>query len=93
MKFKTKTVDREFFFEHILEPNPDLGIEEIQTKTVDTTRWGTIHELIFKWEDKYYSVRYETVPENGIQLYGNTIECTEVEPKQVTVTKYVPKEL
>jgi len=74
------------------------GIEEyVYNKVTDTDRWSTHYEQVFKLSGKYYLTYYsegstEIQDESPYEYEGEWVEVTEVVPKEVTVTKYVPKE-
>lgn len=59
-----------------------------QTRYCLTWRWGSVHQCIFKHDDKLYSWTYRTQPEEGIVAYDEEFECPEVEAYEKTVTAY-----
>src|SRR5690625_3513333 len=69
----------------------------IYDKVTDTDRWSTHYEQVFSIGDRFFRTYYsqgstEMQDEAPYEYEGEWVEVTEVEPKQVTVTKYVPKE-
>lgn len=71
---------------------------EVSVRQVGTSRWANIYELIFEHEGKLYSTDFRRGTgdsgecpweyEKGTDL----IECPEVEPYEVKVTKYRVKQ-
>lgn len=68
-------------------------LEEIQEKVVDKWRHGVVVETIYKREEDatfwMASYRRSTDGETN-ELREGDAEICQVEPRQVTVTKYVP---
>lgn len=67
--------------------------EVIYQEIIDTSRWSIRYSMIFKFEDKFFSTAYsvgatESQDERPYEYEGDLIECIEVEPYEVTVTKY-----
>ena len=66
---------------------------EIISDTIyDQRRWSTMHELIFKFEDKFYQAYYskgstENQDESPWE-YEDMVACEEVKPVQKMVTVY-----
>jgi hypothetical protein len=72
------------------DTNPD-EIEIIWTELVDTTRWGTLHNVIFRIveDDRHYRLTYETGSGDSDYTsadtdWGEMVEVVEVEQKPVT---------
>lgn len=66
--------------------------DHIDDTITGTSRWSVHHEIIFKWEDKFYRANYskgstEYQDEQPWQ-YEEEVECTEVQPVQKLVTVY-----
>lgn len=68
------------------------GLGEIILDTIiDHTRWSVCHELIFKYQDKYYSAGYSVGAtehqDESPWEYDEEVECTEVHkvPKMIEV--------
>jgi hypothetical protein len=86
---------KEFLLEVISDDAENA--EVVDRKIADKTRWTIIYELVFSYQDKYFLIKYER-GSNAYQdihpfAYFNDkdeIECTEVKPVKVIVTKYVP---
>jgi hypothetical protein len=59
-------------------------------------RWSVQHELIFRRDGKLYRTTYSVgATESQDETpwdYLSEVECTEVRPREVTVTEYVPVE-
>lgn len=70
------------------------GFGVIVNEVVDTSRWSTIYEMIFSYGGEYFRTSYsvaatECQDERPYEYEGDNIECTQVWPKEVMVTKYV----
>lgn len=70
-------------------------VEMIYDDIIDTTRWSEIHEIVFKYQDKFYMTTYscgatECQDESPFEYDDDEIQVTEVKPVEVTVTKYKP---
>lgn len=68
----------------------------VSNKIIGNGRWSISHEIIFKWKDEkhyraYYRVGATESQDESPWEYENEVECTEVEEKQVMVTKWVEK--
>lgn len=76
----------------------DKSGEIIQDEIIETSRWSEIHSLIFKAPDdgKFYEVSYSQglteYQDESPWEYETEVVATEVEPREVTVTKYLPVE-
>lgn len=82
---------KEFMQERVVEDG-DLTVYD---KIVETTRWSEIHEIVFKYEDKFYLSSYscgltEYQDESPYEYEDEMVEVVEVEPREVKVTKYLP---
>ena len=58
-------------------------------------RWSVHHERVFRHDGKFYLTTYsvgatESQDESPYEYDDDEIECVEVHPIQVEVTKYVP---
>ncbi len=67
--------------------------EIIEDKIIENTRWSILHRLIYKYDGKFYETSYsvgatEQQDERPFEYDDDIIECHEVEPVEVTVTKY-----
>ena len=64
----------------------------VRDTIIDTRRWSTDHELIFRHEGKLYSTLYShgstECQEESPWEYKEEVECYEVEPYQKLVTEY-----
>jgi hypothetical protein len=68
--------------------------EIIEDTIIENSRWSILHRLIYKYDGKFYQTSYsvgatENQDEQPFEYDDDIIECREVEPVQVTVTKYV----
>lgn len=74
----------------------DLPYSAIKNDIVDTSRWSIHHEIIFEHDGKFYRTHYSVgateYQDESPWEYDDEVECTEVELKQVMVTKWVVKE-
>ena len=80
------------FLKDILRDNVD-DAEIISDEIVDTRRWSIDHELIFRFENKFYRVSYsvgatEMQDERPFENEDDEIECTEVQPVQIIKVEY-----
>lgn len=82
-KFKTKEFTSEFLFDTVI--HSDLVVEE---GSDGASKWGTYKWIVFKDGDTFYRWNYEVIPQEGIQIHEDMIECTEVRPVSKTVTSY-----
>lgn len=59
----------------------------------ETTRWSSHHELVFSYDDTFYTTSYsrgltEHQDETPFQYDDNEIECFEVAPVEVVKIEY-----
>ena len=75
----------------------DIGQEYAGYTLVDrehtgTSRWANIYQLTFKYADRYYAVHYrQGTGDEGERPFEHDpdwIECVEVKPVEITVTRY-----
>ncbi len=84
---KSYDTDDDSLMEIIMEAG-----DEISSETVSSHRWYDNLEVVVKLEDKF--VKYNTFYTTGDSHYSdmglkhNLEDCEEVEPYEVTVTKY-----
>ena len=73
----------------------DLPYTAIKDTITDTRRWSVDHEIIFLHDGKYWQTHYSVgateQQDESPWEYDTEVECTEVELKEVTVTKWVTK--
>ena len=70
----------------------------VRDELVGTTRWSTVHDLIFEYSGKFYQTKYrrgatEHQDEQPFERDGDSegmIECLEVEPYEKTIIEYRP---
>ncbi len=84
----TRTFSRKFMREEILG-NKEYVIED---KIVDNTRWSIVHDLVFKFEGKFYTTNYsrgatEQQDERPWE-YEEEVVCQEVRPVEKTIIVY-----
>lgn len=65
----------------------------IKDQITDTSRWSTHHEMVFKYEDRYYKTYYsvgstEQQEESPFEYDDDEIECKEVFPIEKTIIVY-----
>lgn len=75
------------------EPGKEATI--VQEQQLDTRRWVSVHEVIFRAPDdgKLYAVAYqqgltESQDDTDPWFYDDTVTADEMEPHEVTVTTY-----
>ncbi len=75
-----------------LELPYNRGIVE-SDEPIDTSRWSISHELVFKYEGKfymtYYSVGATECQDESPWEFEESVDCFEVELKEVVVKKWV----
>ena len=69
----------------------------IEDEVVETTRGSIVNRLVFEYEDQFYETIYsygatEYQDESPFEYDPDMINCTVVEPVEVTVTQYRPVE-
>lgn len=66
----------------------------MENKIYDQSRWSVYHNMVFKFDGKFYQTSYSVgATENqdeGPWEYEKEVECVEVAPKEVMVVKYLP---
>jgi len=87
MKFKKEMLQELVYDDCLLA-------EKIEDNITGTTRWSILHEMIFKYNDKFYIVQYsigatEMQEERPFEYSADEIECPEVEQKEVKVKKWI----
>jgi hypothetical protein len=66
----------------------------VEKEVSDTSRWSIHYDCIFKLDGKFYSTYFsegatESQDESAYEHEGDWVEVDEVEPKEVTVIRYV----
>jgi len=74
-----------------------INADKIEDRITGITRWSILHEMVFKYADKFYTVQYsigatEMQDERPFENHAGKIECPEVEQKEVMVKKWIVKE-
>ena len=91
-----RTFDKDFLVDELGLPYEDG--DNIQSDyIVDTTRWSEIHDLIFKYEDKFYQTSYSVgateCQDERPWEYDDEVECTEVHKVSVQMSVWKPVEV
>jgi len=85
----TREFSREFLREEL-----DLPYSALEERIIEVTRWSIQYEIVFEYEGKFYMTYYSEgateMQDESPWEYDETVECTEVELKDVTVKKWVP---
>ena len=81
-------VSKDFMFE-VIEDSSDEALL-IYDKITGKSRWSDIHELVFKWHDKYWIANYQCgsteSQDEGPWEYDNEVEIHEAEPvEKITI--------
>jgi len=86
----TRTFDKEFMIEEVLENVDDCIISDT---VCGKSRWSVIHELIFKFKDKFYKTNYSVaateMQDEQPWQYSPDVRCREVHPVEKTMIVYV----
>lgn len=90
MKFNTDDLDELIFYSEV------DNLTRVEDRILSKKRWSTTHEMVFTDGEKFYQTSYEE-PATEMQEVdrwedadsNSEVECNEVLPVQVTVTKYV----
>jgi hypothetical protein len=101
-------IKREFFKEDLLELldygkgdkvllEDQSEAEFISNRLTGNGRWALDYELLFRVDDKVYLANYQRGATEYQETYpfendGNWVNCIEMEPYEVTVTKYRVKQ-
>lgn len=88
----TRTFKRDFMLDVL--SNDIENAKVIKDEIYENSRWSIRSELIFKFENKFYSTCYsrgatEQQDESPWECDGEDIECLEVKPVEVTTIEYV----
>ena len=72
---------------------PDKAIEDT---IIDQDRWTLLHEIVFEYNGKYYTTQYSKgateLQDESPWEFEDSIECYEVEQKEVTKIEWVEVE-
>lgn len=89
-----KIFDKTFLVDDLDLPYNDEIIKV--NEVVDTSRWSIIYELIFEHDGKFwrtsYSVGATESQDESAWEYDSTVECVEVELKEVVTKQWKTKE-
>jgi hypothetical protein len=93
VKHKTRKFPKQFLQDMLY--GCDVGAEVLEDTVYDTRRWSIDHELIFKFDGKFYVSCYsvgatEYQDESPWEYEPDEVECTEVQPVSVVTTEYQP---
>jgi len=69
------------------ETGSAVGAQFVDHRIVNETRWGHIVEYVYKRDNEYVKVTYESASGDGETEY--IPEYENVFPKEITVTKYL----
>lgn len=73
--------------------NLDLPDSAILDEITDQSRWSVYHRIIFPYQGKFYEAYYSEgateMQDESAWEYDETVECSEVELKEVLVKKWV----
>lgn len=89
-----KPFNAEWLREEVLDANifGSDTVEVVKDDIIDTSRWSIHHEIVFKYEDKYYRTTYSvgaTESQDEIPWeYEDEVECEVVEPVEKTYIDY-----
>lgn len=89
MKFNTEDLDE------LLEYNELDGLAKVEDTILSKGRWSSRHLLTFTDGEKFYQISHQepATEEQECERWSSDsnleVECHEVKPVQVTVTKYV----
>jgi len=88
----TRTFTKEFLVDELDLPDNDDIV--VYREISDTSRWSIHYDLVFKYEDKfyktYYSIGATESQDEGPWEFDETVNCVEVEAKEVIVINWVP---
>lgn len=92
IKIPTK-FKKSFLVDELDLPYSDIVIED---NIIETSRWSALHEIIFKYNDKYYLTSYsegltEMQDESPWEYDDDEVDCFEVEQKEVLIKQWVKK--
>lgn len=81
---------------YILLDELQLPYDTIENKIIGKGRWSILREIVFKYQDKYWSTHYSTgATEEQYESpweHVDQVECIEVHEVEVKVKKWVPVE-
>lgn len=84
---------KKVFSKDYLRDELDLPCSALVDDIIDNSRWSIHHKIIFedngKFYQTYYSVGATECQDESPWEYDETIECTEVELREVKVKKWV----
>jgi hypothetical protein len=95
---QTKKFKRDFLVDTLGLPyDEDKKLVEILVQDIcDQSRWSTHYRLIFKLDGECYETFYSEgsteMQEEDPWEYEDEVECTIVEPVEVKIIQYLPKE-
>ena len=72
----------------------DLPWSAIEDRVLDTTRWSVTHEIIFKYEEKFYRTLYSIgateIQDERPWEYVDEVDCTEVKQIEKLIKVWEP---
>ena len=86
MKFKKK------WLQNLICDDVNDG-ETMEDEIVDTTRWSVRHNIVFKYNEKFFEIEYsraatELQDERPFDFSPDDVECKEVFPVERMVIRY-----
>jgi hypothetical protein len=85
--------DKDFLVQNEVDYKGSDQVKIIYNKIIDHTRWSVIHEVVFKFNDKFYKTTYSIgateMQDNRPWDYEDP-EVKEVKPEERKVIFYVP---
>jgi len=96
MKFKKEFLQALLYEDISKDDMEEDEIEIKEKKLIDTSRWSTIHSLVFSFRRKFYQTRYsrgatEQQDESPFEYADDQIECKEVFQVEKTIIMYEEK--
>lgn len=90
MKFKKEFL-RDLLWDDIEDTD---NVAVIEDEIIDTTRWSTVHYLVFKYYGTFYGTHYtvgatDQHGERPFEYSPNEVECEELVPVEIKKIKYM----
>jgi hypothetical protein len=95
---KTKIFKKDYLVKELGLPDDydSSLVEVVFNDVVSTKRWSIQYKLIFKLNGVFYETEYSEgateMQDESAWEFEDEVECTIVEPKEVTVVEYIPVE-
>jgi hypothetical protein len=80
----------------VIETEEELLEDVLNVTIADVDEWYVKHDIthyekVFEWDARFWKVAYNQSYNYGLEFYG-PIECIEMEEREVTIKKWMPKE-